>query len=706
MNLSKEQEAIIKDDSQHLLVSANAGCGKTTVMIHKIKYLIEHKTIKPERILMTSFSRVAANELYEKTSKIINQQIADKLFIGTLHSLCYKIVSENLVKLGLKSINIVPEAYLSTIVFNRNPQLFSSKKESVKITAMYRNYLLSGKYPASIGMQEFNAVDEAQKIMESENKILFDDLMIKTIYLLKTFKEIKDIWSNKFDYLICDEVQDTNPIQWVLINMLQVENTRSIVIGDPKQSLYGFRGCSYLYMENYKNEKNCKILSLSETFRFGQEFADLSNKIVDNLELNSIYKNPTITNINNTTIPSFHHIYSADQPQFVFEDIRLKLSEGYQYSDMHLVYRYNKESLPFAKKFIEENIPFETKSGDIFERAELKFVLKSYSIIKNFNISDCMELFSMYSNFVGDKTLTSIYNSSTEKSTVLSFLNSACEGKIDGVGFKKLQSLRELKDKLHILNSYIHGVDTRVSFREIASIMDMDNTKFMLKESEDNDNPSEDRWDFLNFFQGSFEKSSFSNPLEWFSDIQLNGHKINESNKNKVQLKTIHGCKGQSLKIVYLIANRIADPMFINNEEAIEQEKYCLYVATTRAEKYMSILISDPKKFRFNYIFNDEWKKKYITDEEDNTNEAGEFEISSKILKQLQDNYRAKKRTYKSVINDQCIAVAVTERAIQFQQGKDKLWLPISMLGYGDNRFFLEEWIIKKNKYEKYVEKY
>jgi DNA helicase-2/ATP-dependent DNA helicase PcrA len=705
--LTQEQKLIVESNDKNILILSNAGTGKTFTVVEKLKHLINIDKINPERILLTSFSRVAASELYEKTKEKIGEALASKITIGTIHAICYKVVLENLDKLNMKAINIVTEAYLSGIVFNRNPKLFSSRKEAVKITSMYRRYLLTKQYPASADMREFNAVAEAQELMEAEGKILFDDLMIKTVDIFKKYPEIHTKWKNKFDVTITDEAQDTSQIQWDILYLLLNENSRTIVVGDPKQTLYSFRGCDHSFMNDYRIKMKAKIFTLSETFRFGQEFADMSNKIIENLNIDMDYKKETVTNVNCTNTPHLHHIYTEDQPTHVIEDINKKLTEGFQYKDCNIVYRYNKESVPFMKKLIEAGIPFETKSGDVFERIELRFILKCYSLIKNFNISDTIELFSMYPNFIGDKTMTSLFNSVTDNHSILSVLEEATKGKIDGVGFKKLESLRDMKDRISILNKYIHATESRVNFQEISRIMNMDETKFMLKELEDMDNPSEDRFEFLEFFQENFEKSEFSSPLDWFNDVSINGHKVKETEKNKVQLKTVHGCKGQSLPIVYLIANRICDTRFINTEEAIEQEKFVWYVATTRAEKHMEIYISDPKRFKFNFIFPKEWIDKFLQDvEQEQTNEKGEFEISSNTLKQLQENYRAKKRTYKSVLNTECVAIATTDRAIQFQQGTTKIWLPISTLGYGDSRFFLDEWIIKKNSYQKFVEKY
>jgi len=719
--LTEEQKLIVQNDDQHILCVANAGTGKTFTVIEKLDHLINKQNILPERILLTSFSRVASNELYEKALKKVGIQKADKIMIGTLHAICYKVVLENLDKCNLKAINIVNESYLSAIAFNKHPDIFKARKEAVKVTSMYRRELLLGKEqrPDRMGLAEFNAIKEAQTIMEADNKILFDDLMIKTVQLFNKYPEINKTWTDKFDIIICDEVQDTNLIQWTIIDLLRTFETRTMMVGDAKQNIYAFRGCQHGYMTQHRTRNNSKVFTLSETFRFGQNFANLSNRIIENLELDSIYKKETVTNVDCTNEPEFHALSTESQVQFIFEDIVKKQASGISYKDFNIVYRYNKESLPFMKKFIEERIPFETKSGDIFERAELKFVLRSYGLLKDFRISDCIELFGMFPNFIGDKTLTKVYNDCPAKGSVIELLDFAVRFDIEGVGFKKKQSLSEMKARFNALNRYIHSeIQDRPQFIDIANIMNMDETKFMLKESEENENPSEDRYAFLDFFQENYNKSECKNPLDWFTEVSLNGHKVKEKVNDKVQLKTIHGCKGQSLPIVYLVANRICDPMFINNEEDIENEKYVLYVSCTRAESYLGIFINSPESFRFNFIYNKDWKEKYTTEEGKPLRESGVrrrvgvdsqtgvYSIPDNIMSQIKDNYKIKKKNYKSMINEKCIPVSNTERAIQFSQRGENIWLPISLLGYDDNRFFLEDWVITKNKYGKYVEKY
>jgi len=720
--LTEEQRAIVESKEQHILVVANAGTGKTFTVINKLDYLVNKQNILPERILLTSFSRVASSELYEKASAKIGLYNADKMTIGTLHSICYKIVLENLEKVNLKSsFNIVNEAYIVSIAYNKYTHLFKDRKSVVKKVSLYRKNLLMGKKdkPNSFSLEEFQAIRQSQEIMEADNKIIFDDLLIKTVELFKKYPDIQRKWMGSFDILICDEVQDTSKIQWEIIDLLRTFETKTLMVGDAKQNIYAFRGCSFLYMDEYRKINNAKVYNLSETFRFGENFAEVSNKIIRNMEIDNIYKKETITNVSCSNEPVFHDLIGNSQIEYIIKDIEKKQVEGFSYKDFNLVYRYNKEALPFMKEFIKNNIPFEVKSGDIFERIELKFILKSFSVIMNFTISDCIDLFKMYPNFVGDKTLTDLYNKCEQKDSIFSLLDFSINNKLEGIGTKKSQSLVDMKRRLTILNKYLHSkIEGKFDFLTIANIMNMEETKFMLKEEEDDELPSEDRYEFLGFFQENFNKSEFNSMTEWFTEVSLNGHKVKEKENNKVKFKTVHGCKGQSLPIVYFIANRICDPIFINTKESVDNEKFVLYVAMTRAEKHLEIFIDSPDSFNFNFIYNKEWTKKYVSIDGkplvDTTNlrvEANEvtgvYNIPNNVLEELKNTFKSKKNTYKTVLTLNVYPVRSTAKAIMFEKNsKEQFWIPFSALGFHDKRYFIESWVVKANKLDDYVEKY
>jgi len=698
MLYTEEQKKIITSSDKHLVVVANAGTGKTTTIIEKIKYLLDNKLTEASKIMLTSFSRVAASELYEKAVKSVGLFAANSMQIGTIHSICYKVIMENLNFLNIKNIDIKSESYLTAVVYNRHSNIYSTKKEIAKDVAKYRKYLFDKEYPKEVGDDRFNAIHDCQQILEAEGKFLYDDLLLKTIELFTKHPEIRREWQNKFEWIITDESQDNSKPQWEIIELLINDKTNTVVIGDAKQNIYQFRGCSYIFLEDYRKKMNAKVLPLTQTFRFGQSFADLSNKVIDNLELDDTYKKHTVTKVERNTKPEFKRLSSIEQTVDVVERVKEFLESGYSYKDMNVVYRYNKEAIPFMKAFIKNKIPFSVKSGDVFERQEIQFVINALRLMKSFTINDCNILFSMYSDFIGDKTLTTLYKEvKHDDMTAISFLDEALKADIQGIGYVKRKSLSNMKNRLTALNNYLHTKENHIP--TIAKILDMDETKFMLKEAENvrSGNPSEDREDFLYFFQDCFKDSGKDDILEWYSDIMLNGHKIKERDTNSVSLKTIHGCKGQTLPIVFFIADGIADERFYKEDENIEPEKFVLYVGLTRAEKNMIIYIANPIKFRFKFIFPEDWQNQIEMLKQNGANpleenKASEIKVSSVVGKS--------DKKLKEIV----VVKHVTDKAILFAMGTKTFWIPLQFVSSKEGRYYLTNWVVSKNNLNMYVE--
>jgi DNA helicase-2/ATP-dependent DNA helicase PcrA len=696
LQLTLEQKSIVESEDQHILVVANAGTGKTATITKKIHHLLDKNNL-PQKMLVSSFSKVAAQELYEKIVKEIGQAKADLMFIGTIHALCHRIVIENLDKLGIKSMNIVGESFLTAIAFNRHADIFDKKKEASKYTSMYRKYLTDAVYPKEADDNKFNAIVEAQEIMESLGKFVFDDLILKSIKLFETYTEVRELWQDKYDYIYSDESQDLNLIQWKLIKLLCNEKTKTITVGDAKQNVYSFRGCSFTYMDTWRKEVNAKVFPLTETFRFGKPFAELSNKVIDNLTIDDIYKNKTVTNVKCDNEPVFKCLGIESQTKDVVERLTAFLDSGFSYKDISVVYRYNKESLSFVKAFLKLKIPFEIKSGDVFERSEIKFIVLCMRLVNHFNISDCIDFFSLYSDFVGDKTLTAIYKEIGQVKDIYEFTDRSSKTDIRGVGGVKKKSLTDMKNRFDALRDYLVRSKNETPFSDIASLMNMEETKFMIKdrENEQNGQPPEDRMEFLSFFYENYKASDKKNILEWYEDCLVNRHSVQGSEKNKVQLKTIHGCKGQSLPIVFLIANRICDTRFITEPEDIQNELFVMYVAVTRAEKHMYIYIDNIVGFKFNFILPESMLQT-------NDSIGEEYSLTAK----LKENYSKNKRSYRNCLKAECAITRSTDKAIMFSFNGKSFWTPTSTVGYNEGRYFILDWILKKNQFMNYVEKY
>lgn len=716
--LTQEQRSIIHSDAQHKFVVASAGSGKSYTIIQYIKHLIKDLHVDPTKILLTSFSRVANSELYEKLEKNLGEAIADKIYLGTIHSLCYRIIQEHKAILRIKNVEIVSEAYLSAILFNNFGGSFESKKEARKTVDIYRKGLLSGVYPPDF-TQKKSYCDQAQVLMEEKSRYLYDDLLLKTNRLFKINAPIKQLWANKFEHLIIDECQDTSHIQWEIITHLLRDTTKTCIVGDAKQNIYAFRGASYVYMDQFRQAVNARVYPLSETFRFGQPFADLANKVVDHLEIDAIYKTPTITKVANATEPVFYDMSYTAQVSWIAQDIAKKLeAKQYKHQDLNIVYRYNKEAIPFAKELLSRGIPFKLKAGDIYERSEIKFIIKICTLLNKFTITDCMELFAQYSNFIGDKTLTSIYHvvqanigglfseaQTEEELTANEFFKMAMQYKIAGIGDKKKEALSEMADRITNLTAYMERkAGGKIDFIELAQLADMDDAKFMkdAKQEDSEVSESDDRWSFLHFFNDAYKKATPADAVAWYNEQLLAGHKTKENDADSVLLKTVHGCKGQSLPVVYFVGNRVANPMFMTSEEETTNEMFVLYVALTRAEKELYIFHDNPAGFMFNFIF-----PETCSDVEPETASAApvaQVNPQLRALNMLVANYRVDSRKLPRKLKSGTALVSATARAVLLKSDKAQFWVPLNNIGYDGKFFYVSHWVVNTNSLHRYCE--
>jgi DNA helicase-2/ATP-dependent DNA helicase PcrA len=695
MGITAEQQKIIESKDQYSIILAGAGVGKSLTIIEKVKYLVFWEKIQPEKILLTSFSRVAASELRQKTEESLGKELSDRLHVGTIHSLCYKIVLENLPLLGLHKIDIVTESYLAAIVFNDNFGLFPAKGEASKHVYAYQKAIMSGKVYECGDITINKAIERGKITMKSNGKLMYDDLLLLTLDLFEKFLLVHDKWKTKFDYIFGDENQDISYIQYIIIMRLISDKTNVTLVGDVKQTLYKFRGADYQYMDDFRKKYNATVFYLSETFRFGQKFADVSNKVIDQMKIDEIYKQKTLTNVQCYNMPSFMLLPDGHQINDIVTEIRNR-REVFKYSDMNVIYRYNKEAIPVMKKLIQEGIPFELKSGDVFERSEIKFLIRTIALLRAYTIGDAIDLFKMYSNFIGDKTLTSMYHEVGSKDNVVKFIESCLSLKMSGIGPKKRESLEQMGIRLSNTGKYIADAEGKLNLNKVAKLMEMDATKFMVPydNEEGGDDIATERWEYLAFFQENYNESKHVDPIEWYNDCLLNDQEKSEQKKDAVQLKTIHSCKGQSLPIVFFLANKMFNKIFIKTEEDIESEFFVLYVATTRAEKVMKVYHYAPGGTQMEFLFP--------------VGASGGLMVPRQVVTEgkaqaiARGNLMMNKAKFRSRVNKAATLGFLTEKAVELKLGENKTWIPLSLIGYNGEYYFLQDWFVSKSNLQKF----
>ena len=389
LNNEQKKAATFKDGP--CLVIAGAGSGKTKVLTTRIANLIENG-VKPYNILAITFTNKAAGEMRERVNNIIN---AHDAFIGTFHSFGLKIIRENsalfnltsaftlidtedqtsIIKKIMKDINITdkmisPAFIKSKISFIKNNMLSDSE---------IANFLISENEKIAVKIYY-----EYEKILKRNNTLDFDDLLKKPVELFNSNKEVLEKYQDKFKYILIDEYQDTNEVQYKLVKLLSKKYLNLFVVGDPSQSIYAFRGANYQNILNFEKDfKGCTVIKLPQNYRSTQTILDAANEVISHnkqrkdLDLFSDLGQGVKIKYIRTFNDSMENKRVVDEIQKLYE-------EGYNRKDMAIFYRTNAQSRSIEDALVKANIPYKVFGSFYFyKRKEIKDLLAYLKLIAN-----------------------------------------------------------------------------------------------------------------------------------------------------------------------------------------------------------------------------------------------------------------------------------------------------------------------------------
>ena len=348
----KQYEAVINTDGPCLVI-AGAGSGKTKVLTHKIAYLMQEKDIKPWNILAITFTNKAANEMKERVETLVGDDAKD-MWIGTFHSICVKILrrfidrigfdhsfvifdtsdQRTLIKECLKDLKIDDKMFTDRIVQFEISNAKNDMKEPEEYEAMVK-----GDYRREKIASVYNLY---QRRLKENNAIDFDDIINYTIKIFKENDDVLDYYTNKFNYILVDEYQDTNKSQFTLIRLLAKAHGNITVVGDNDQGIYSFRGADISNILNFEKDfKGTKIIKLEQNYRCTQNILNAANSVIKNNEVK--YKKKLWTENEEGALPTFHVSDDEyDEGRYIVEEINhLRREEYYKYSDFAILYRMN-----------------------------------------------------------------------------------------------------------------------------------------------------------------------------------------------------------------------------------------------------------------------------------------------------------------------------------------------------------------------------
>ena len=606
----KQYEAVTNTEGASLVI-AGAGSGKTKVLTHKIAYLIQEKNIAPWNILAITFTNKAANEMKERIANLVGEQAKD-IWMGTFHSICVKILRNHIEKLGYESSFIIFDSSDQKSLIKKcmkelnldDNKTFTDRSIASAISNAKNEMLDPDQYMArnkgDFRKEKIASIYEMyQKTLKENNAIDFDDIINFTIKILNSYPEILEYYSNKFQYVLVDEYQDTNKAQFTLVRLFASKHGNITVVGDNDQGIYSFRGADISNILNFEKDfKNTKIIKLEQNYRCTGNILKIANAVIKNNET-KYDKNLWTEN----DIGDLPKIYSADneydEGRYIVDQIEhLKLSKGYKYSDFAILYRMNTQSRAIEDIFRREDIPYKVVGGlKFFERKEIKDIISYLRLIQNphDNLS-LTRIINEPKRGIGRASLDKIEDLAIENQTSMyEIIKNA-----DQYGLNRV-----------FLNSreFINTMEELMAKKDDMPISEL--VKLTLKKTgytkaleEENTLEAENRIQNLEEFLTvaiEFETEEAENKLQNFlEEMTLSSDVDNmDDEETSVTLMTLHSAKGLEFPTVFLVG--MEEGIFpgyksISEQTELEEERRLCYVGITRAKSDLYLTCCKQRK--------------------------------------------------------------------------------------------------------------
>ena len=601
----KQYEAVINTDGPCLVI-AGAGSGKTKVLTHKIAYLMQEKDIKPWNILAITFTNKAANEMKERVEALVGDDAKD-MWIGTFHSICVKILrrfidrigfdhsfvifdtsdQRTLIKECLKDLKIDDKMFTDRIVQFEISNAKNDMKEPEEYEAMVK-----GDYRREKIASVYNLY---QRRLKENNAIDFDDIINYTIKIFKENDDVLDYYTNKFNYILVDEYQDTNKSQFTLIRLLAKAHGNITVVGDNDQGIYSFRGADISNILNFEKDfKGTKIIKLEQNYRCTQNILNAANSVIKNNEVK--YKKKLWTENEEGALPTFHVSDDEyDEGRYIVEEINhLRREEYYKYSDFAILYRMNSQSRAIEEILGREAIPYKIVGGlKYFERKEIKDIIAYLRLINN--TSDNLALKGII-----NEPKRGIGKTSLDKIQAIS----------EQTGIPMYQIIKEadqygLSRVYSNAQGFIEVIEDLISKKDEYTITEL--IKHTLKETgytkaleDENSIEAENRIENLEEFLTiavQFEEEEADNDLSTFLEGITLSSDIDgmDEEEESVTLMTLHSAKGLEFPVVFLVG--MEEGIFpgyksIGEPKELEEERRLCYVGITRAKNNLYLTCS------------------------------------------------------------------------------------------------------------------
>ena len=627
-DLNESQRKAVEYIDGPSLVIAGAGSGKTRVLTYKIAYLLQ-QGVKPWSIMALTFTNKAAREMKERIGKLVGQELAQHLYMGTFHSIFSRILRAEAQHIGFtNNFTIYDESdsrsLIKTIVkeMGLDEKVYKPASVHSRISMAKNNLMSADNYARD---KELYQADQRAKMprvgdifityvqrCQQANAMDFDDLLTLTFKLFQEHEDIRKKYADRFDFLLVDEYQDTNHAQMRIVMQLCKEKERVCAVGDDSQSIYSFRGANIDNILSFQSRfKEAKLFKLEQNYRSTQSIVEAANSLIKH-NSNQIPKNVYSKNDKGESLIYKPAYSDKEEALIVCREIkRIKRQDDCQYSDFAILYRTNAQSRSFEEEFRKQGIPYRIYGGlSFFQRKEIKDVIAYFRLVAN---PDDEEAFKRIINYpargIGNTTLAKIATCALDNH--VSFWQVISSPEHYGLGVNKgtlakLESFRLMisgfVEKSASMNAFDLG-DTIVKESGISA----DIYKSGSRDPEDlarQENLEELLGGMQSFVEECREEgreqeaylTDYLQGVALLTDLDSKG----DDDEPRVSLMTVHASKGLEFPTVFVVGleENIFPSAIVSTLRELEEERRLLYVAIPRAEKHC-VLTSAKNRFRY-----------------------------------------------------------------------------------------------------------
>lgn len=626
-DLNDAQRAAVEYIDGPSLVIAGAGSGKTRVLTYKIAYLLS-QGMKPWSIMALTFTNKAAREMKERIGKLVGDDLAQHLYMGTFHSIFSRILRAEAEHIGFNNnFTIYDESdsrsLLKAIIkeMGLDDKTYKPAAVHARISMAKNNLVTAEAYDSDPAILEQNKrakmpaigkiyVAYVQRCRQA-NAMDFDDLLMLTFQLFRDHEEIRQKYAGRFDYILVDEYQDTNHVQMSIVMQLCKEKLRVCAVGDDSQSIYSFRGANIDNILNYQKQlPGTQLFKLEQNYRSTQTIVEAANSLIHH-NRNQIQKEVFSKNDKGEKIQYKPAYSDKEEALIVAKNIqRIKRQDDCGYDHFAILYRTNAQSRSFEEEFRKQGIPYRIYGGlSFYQRKEIKDIIAYFRLVAN---PDDEEAFKRIINYpargIGATTVMKIADCAHQNQ--VSFWEVI--GNIEHYGLNvnkgtqtKLENFRLLIssfiDRSHTLDVYELGDAIIRESRISEDIMSGKNADDLARQ----ENLEEFLSGMQTFVAGRQEEGRMDEAYltDYLQDVALLTDADSEGEKDepRVSLMTIHAAKGLEFATVFVVGleeNIFPSPLAAVSVRELEEERRLLYVAITRAEKHC-ILTNAKNRFRY-----------------------------------------------------------------------------------------------------------